>query len=947
MLNKVIIIIVTIIMTVLTVLFPHGHLLHHLVANYYFIVIILAGLLVPQWLLYVMGYLVFMHIGIDIIASNSWGNEAFSHSIVVLTVGLVYYFLLKKYDKVIDTHRKTVKNLPLGYVQHKVIRNDHGQVVDFYFLDCNQAFEGMMGRTLDSVKDKSMREVFPDFEQYWIDAVKDIVDTGMVVEKQDYAKAFNRHIKVRAYKQDDEHFNVIVEDVSEQLTLERALMHERNHIENIVASSADIIFHVDTNRRFVSVFGRSLDLIKLKPEAFIGKTVLEVFGKEGKRRDELYQRGLRGETITYRWRHPRLNEPLVFESTISPMYDEHGKIIGVAGVARDVTENERLSEQLNRAKNRYESIIEVTKTGAWEFHLERNSYWYSEAFFKLFGYMPRYYVDHTQITTQSLWQHWLHNDDKNRVVKQFERFIEMPDNDIYEDIFRIKRFDNTYAWVFARAQILSAHKEVIIGTFTDITDLKETEQALKSEVNQTETTLMSIKEAVITTDHQGIITRINAVAENLTGMTKRHALNQPFDEVVSLIEEDSLRPMKNPALEAITKNETIEYTKNTLLKDSDEKTSIVSLSAAPIKIENDVTTGCLVIIRNITEETEAQREIEYLSMHDTLTDTYNRRYFSNQMQVLDKRIYLPLTIMMIDVNGLKLFNDAFGHDVGDELLVKVAQGLSEQMNAKDILARIGGDEFAILLPKTSRIQAIKRLEAMEKTITAKTLKEIPLSIAIGYAVKTKINESLKGLFKEAEQMMYKDKFEKNQHLRNHIVQKIVDQLKDLSDTEKKHIELVTEYALAIGRELKLAEEQLKVLEQAAQLHDIGKIAVNHNLIDKDKPLSSEEMTSMKRHPQIGYQILRSAHQYAHLSDYVLSHHERLDGKGYPHQVSAESIPLYSRIIAIAEAYEAMTSEKPYRKAMSQEEAIQELIKNSGTQFDSELVTLFIEKVLKQ
>ncbi len=944
--KRVIVLLVALSAGVFTALFPYSHVLHYLVVDYYFFVLILTGLLVRKWLLYMLGYLTVIHLVIDAIIGGVIPNEAFSHSVVIITVGLLFYYLLRNQDKLIETQRKIITHLPIGFVRHKIIKNDDGNVVDFIFVDANKAFEKIMKTTIEAARNKTMSELFPDFEDYWYDLVKDVVKTGKSVNHQAFAKSFNIWMKVHVYKCDDAHFNVIIEDVTEQIKLENALRHERNHIENLVASLADIIFHVDTDRRFVSIFGRQLDLIEIRPEEVIGKTVLEVFGEKGRRRDDYYCRALRGETITYRWKHPKKHQDLVFESTVSPMYDENREIIGVAGVARDVTENERLSKQVEHVKNRYESIIDVTRVGAWEYYLDREDYWYSEAFFKRLGYLPRYYVDNTQITTKALWLNWIHPDDKDRVIKQFNKFIALPDNDVYEDIFRIKKYDGSYAWIFARAQMLSAQKEVVIATFTDITDLKQTEQALKSEVNQTETTLMTIKEAVITTDEHGVITRFNAVSETLTGVSSKKALNQPFDAVITLIKEDSHRPIKNPVSEALLKSETIEYSKNTLLRDSDKNTHIVSLSAAPIKIENDVITGCLVIIRNITEEKQAQREIEYLSMHDTLTKTYNRRYFSKQMQALDKKSVLPLTIVMIDVNGLKLFNDAFGHDVGDTLLVNVAQGLQVHVTAKDTLARIGGDEFALLLPRTSHVQAIKRVKAMEESVSSQKLKDIPLSIAIGFAVKTKISESLSLLFKDAEQMMYKDKFEKNQSLRNHIVQTIVEQLKQSSETEKKHIELVTDYALKIGQAMHLSEEQLKVLKHAAELHDIGKISVNREIIEQSQPLSETQYESMKRHPEIGYQILRSSHQYAHLSDYVLSHHERLDGTGYPYQVTAESIPLYSRIIAVAEAYETMTTEKPYRKPLSQADAITELKINSGTQFDPDIVTLFIEKVLK-
>lgn len=302
--------------------------------------------------------------------------------------------------------------------------------------------------------------------------------------------------------------------------------------------------------------------------------------------------------------------------------------------------------------------------------------------------------------------------------------------------------------------------------------------------------------------------------------------------------------------------------------------------------------------------------------------------------------------MILDVNGLKLINDAFGHQVGDEALKVIGNVLKETFEEKDIISRVGGDEFTILLPKTNRniVQTYK--ENIISAVKSKQIKNIELSVSLGYEFIESSLDEIDEIEKKAENRMYAHKSLVGSSIRSKAINTILLTLTDKYDTEKKHSLQVSHLCKKIGVELGLKNDDLKELEQAGLYHDIGKISIPDHILNKPGKLTNEEFEIIKTHTQVGYQILRAADEYSDLAIHALHHHERWDGKGYPSNLKGEDIPLYSRIINVVDAYEAMTADRPYRKRLSKEYAISEIIRCSGSQFDPQIAQLFVEKVLK-
>ena len=344
---------------------------------------------------------------------------------------------------------------------------------------------------------------------------------------------------------------------------------------------------------------------------------------------------------------------------------------------------------------------------------------------------------------------------------------------------------------------------------------------------------------------------------------------------------------------------------------------------------------------DITEMKKQQQQIEYLSFHDHLTGLYNRRFFDEELKRLDTERNLPLSLLFFDVNGLKMTNDAFGHPAGDRLLQKVAEVLRHKCREDEIIARVGGDEFVILLPHTDENDAIRISQRIGAALTAEELETGNISASFGWATKTRHEECTKELFRNAENKMYQHKIYDQASARSESVTFIMKTLHEKIPREQQHSERVSYLCGRIAAEMGLKAEEIKELITAGKLHDIGKVAISNDILNKAGPLTENEWAEVKRHPEVSFSILSSVNDYAALALIALAHQERYDGKGYPKGLAGKDIPLPARIIAIADAYDAMTCGRPYRQGITPAEAAREIQNWAGTQFDPEIVQVFV------
>ena len=354
-----------------------------------------------------------------------------------------------------------------------------------------------------------------------------------------------------------------------------------------------------------------------------------------------------------------------------------------------------------------------------------------------------------------------------------------------------------------------------------------------------------------------------------------------------------------------------------------------------------------VIISDVTKRKQAEQQIGYLSYHDYLTGLYNRRFYEEELGRLDIPENLPITLIMADVNGLKLINDSFGHVMGDELLKKAAQLISETVPENSVVARLGGDEFIVIMPQTDIFQAVEVINDLKAKTSNEKIGAFEVSISFGYEIKETEGQDIQEIYKRAEDDMYRHKLYESTSIKNKTIELIMNTLYEKSSREMLHSQRVSEICKAIAVKMKLSKDAINQIGAAGLMHDIGKMGIDEKILNKEGHLNFEEWQEIQRHPEIGYRILSSSNEFSEMSKYVYQHHEHWDGKGYPQKLKKEEISIQARIIGVADAYDAMTCDRTYRKGLSQKEAVRELNKNAGTQFDPEVTRIFIEKVLDQ
>ena len=347
--------------------------------------------------------------------------------------------------------------------------------------------------------------------------------------------------------------------------------------------------------------------------------------------------------------------------------------------------------------------------------------------------------------------------------------------------------------------------------------------------------------------------------------------------------------------------------------------------------------------RDITEEKKRLRQIEFLSYHDQLTGLYNRHYFEDTLQRLESSRSLPISLLMADVNGLKLSNDVFGHAFGDSLLQRAAAIISEHCRTEDIVARVGGDEFEVVLPQTGAEEAERIAARIREAAAATQIGPVQVSMSIGCATRLFKTENIQIIRKLAEDNMYRQKTIESPQLRIKIIQIIRRKMSE-NPIEERHAVRCAAMCEAMGGELGMTSREKGGMRLLGSMHDLGKIILPDTIISKPTTLTEPEWDEVRRHSEVTYRILSAVNEYAVLAEYALSHHERWDGKGYPRGLAGKDIPLWSRVLAVVDAFESMTSQRPWRCPYAYDYAVTELRNMAGTQFDPELVDIFLTNV---
>jgi diguanylate cyclase (GGDEF)-like protein/PAS domain S-box-containing protein len=499
------------------------------------------------------------------------------------------------------------------------------------------------------------------------------------------------------------------------------------------------------------------------------------------------------------------------------------------------------------------------------------------------------------------------------------------------------RDGSVYTGIYSAESIMIGETPCLLKSLTDITKRKEVEEKLIESEQKYKLLFNAMNDAF---SHYGVIydelgepidfriITTNPSFETIIGLKSEAIIGKTASELFASVDQSLLELCGKVVLTG----EPVHF--NYFSKIMNRHFEVKAYSLSPQEFAT--------IFMDITERIENEKNLEYLNYHDVLTGLYNRRFYEEELRRLNAERNLPISIIYGDVNGLKLVNDAFGHLKGDELLQKAAQAIRSVCREDDIIARLGGDEFVILLPQTNTEAVELIVKRIRETYSKEYVNSISGSISFGWDTKYSMNEDILKTLKNAEDLMYKNKTLESEKIRLNTIKMLMVTRNEQYPGTKEHAQRVSEVCQDIGRAIGLPEWEVCRVGTAGFFCDIGNVPIEEGILNKPGKLMNQEWEEIKRHSEIGFRILCSSHEMSELADYVLTHHERWDGTGYPKGLKGNDIPIGARIIALASSYVAMTSERPYRPALREEVALQEILKNAGTQFDPQIAKAFVE-----
>ncbi|MBN2299744.1 MAG: PAS domain S-box protein [Acholeplasmataceae bacterium] len=937
----------------LTIFIEYTQDFHLVVIHLYYLFIVLAASWYKKYLPIALMILISLHFFKDYTNLNAFPWDAFWESISQIFIAGILYFLNLKQAS-ITKHLKTYTNVTQTGTWEWYVQTDKSIYSSEWAHLIGYELEELGTTNSSTLKNF----IHPD-------------DLDLVMNKLDYI--FSQHIDTYEsefrMKHKDGHWVWILDrgkiikwtkdqkpevmvgthtDISQIKELQLSLNFEIQRFKSLVKASPDIIFQLDRNLIYTSVFGKWSNERKLDENFYIGRSIVDIHqGADAKLCLDACEKVFKGKTASYVWTETNKEQVTHYQTILSPLYNDAHEVISIVGMARDITELKTTQQELVNANELTQYIIEYASSSVAVFDLNMNYVYVSQSF------IEQYEIKEKDVIGKNHYDLFPNISEETRLLNDHSMQGEVIHKDIDEYHHADGRLDfstwTTRPWYKYDGKIggIILYSQFITDNVKLKNELNDRIDALFIEKNQAESTLHSIGDAVISTDSDGLIVSINPIAQELTGWTKDEAIGTSFIDVFSITNETTGKRTHCPVKLALETKKPVKLKNHTILKSKTGHNYYIEDSASPIKNQKGEVTGAVLVFRDVTEEKKRQREIEYMNYHDFSTNLYNRRFFVEQLSKLDTKENYPLGIMMIDLNGLKIYNDAFGHETGDIVLKIVADILSKSCTEVEFVSRIGGDEFTIIIPNATGEKVEKISNCISTSLKDKKVNNIQLSLAMGVAYKEEASQDLDDVIKRSENEMYRNKIAEGMSVRNHAISAILKTLTDKFDEERIHSERVSKISLSIGQALNLSDRELRELEMAGLYHDIGKIAIPDSILKKPAKLTDAEYNVIKTHTEVGYQILRAADEYSDLAEYARSHHERWDGKGYPQGLKALDIPLFSRIIAVADSFEAMTADRPYRKKMSDEEAIKEIVRCSGTQFDPEIADVFLTKIMNQ
>ncbi len=484
---------------------------------------------------------------------------------------------------------------------------------------------------------------------------------------------------------------------------------------------------------------------------------------------------------------------------------------------------------------------------------------------------------------------------------------------------------------YFEARLLAMEEGRFFILLRNIDKLRRQMNSLQKSRELFRVTIGSLVDGVIITDRRGRIQEINETVTAMLGVTVEEALGKPFWTVIHPRTEGWDDHRKQLMTRVFQKRETASLEEGIAVVSPQGDIRVLTLYYSPIeRDEKELLWGGVLILRDVTSQYDWKNKVKFLSFHDRLTGLYNRSFFDEEMRRIEREAVFPLSIINMDMNGLKLANDGFGHEEGDRLLKKLAAVLQSVCRRDDVVARCGGDEFSVILPgATAEVTQVIVGRIREKTEEI-NLEEgvVPLSFAVGMATLQE-GESPQEMMARADEAMYKDKLDNRQSFRDRVYETFRKSLIELQFKSPERMTALGDLSRRFGEYLDYDEVMIDRLEQLSFFGVIG--VLEQGSLAEDL-FSNDSQEAQERCAVVGYRVALTLPQLAPLADEILARFERWDGKGVPRGIPGEDIPLLSRTVRVVTAYFF---------APSPEEGVKRLNERAGNVLDPSLAESFL------